>query len=40
LGLVLEKKGRKPEAIAEVETALRLKPDLEEAKKDLKRLTE
>jgi hypothetical protein len=28
--------GRKPEAIAEVETALRLKPDLREAKKDLK----
>ena len=38
LGLVLEKEGRKPEAISEVETALRLKPDLEEAKKDIKRL--
>ncbi|HLW79091.1 MAG TPA: tetratricopeptide repeat protein, partial [Terriglobia bacterium] len=38
LGLVLEKEGRKTEAVSEVETALRLKPDLEEAKKDLKRL--
>lgn len=38
LGNVLEKQGRKPEAIAELETSLRLKPDLEEAKKDLKRL--
>ncbi len=38
LGLVLEKEGRKQEAAAEVETALRLKPDLNEAKKDLKRL--
>ena len=32
----LRMEGRKPEAIAEVETALRLKPDLREAKKDLK----
>ncbi|HEV2496047.1 MAG TPA: tetratricopeptide repeat protein [Terriglobia bacterium] len=38
LGLVLEKEGHKPEAIAELETALRLKPDLDAAKKDLKRL--
>lgn len=38
LGLVLEKEGRKAEAAAEIETALRLKPDLNEAKKDLKRL--
>jgi tetratricopeptide (TPR) repeat protein len=38
LGLVLEKEGRKPEAISELETALRLKPDLDTAKKDLKRL--
>jgi len=38
LGLVLEMEGRKPEAIAELETALRLKPDLGQAKKDLKRL--
>ncbi len=38
LGLVLEKQGRKPEALAEVQTALRLKPDLDDAKKDLKRL--
>jgi tetratricopeptide (TPR) repeat protein len=38
LGLVIEKQGRKPEALAEVQTALRLKPDLDDAKKDLKRL--
>lgn len=38
LGNVLEKQGRKPDAIAELETSLRLKPDLDEAKKDLKRL--
>ena len=38
LGLVLEKEARKPEAISEIETALRLRPDFSEAKKDLKRL--
>jgi tetratricopeptide (TPR) repeat protein len=38
LGLAIEKQGRKPEALAEVQTALQLKPDLDEAKKDLKRL--
>ncbi|HEY3131622.1 MAG TPA: tetratricopeptide repeat protein [Acidobacteriota bacterium] len=38
LGLVLEKQGRKPEAIAEINTSLRLKPDYENAKKALKRL--
>ena len=38
LGLVIEKQGRRPEALAAVETALRLKPDLDDAKKDLKRL--
>jgi tetratricopeptide (TPR) repeat protein len=38
LGNVYEKMGRKAEAVASLETALRLKPDLEEAKKDLKRL--
>jgi len=38
LGLTLEKQGRKPEAVSEIETALRLRPDLGEAKKDLKRL--
>ena len=38
LGLTLEKQGRRAEAITELEEALRLKPDLEEAKKDLKRL--
>ena len=38
LAQVLEKEGRRPEARAELETALRMKPDLDEAKKDLKRL--
>jgi len=38
LGLVLEKEGRKPEAIAEIETAVKMKPSLREAKKDLERL--
>ena len=38
LGLVYENMGRKQEAVSELETALRLKPDLEEAQKDLKRL--
>jgi len=38
LGNVLEKQGRKPEALAELETSLRLNPDLDEAKKDLKRV--
>jgi tetratricopeptide (TPR) repeat protein len=38
LGLVIEKQGRKTDAIAEVQQAVTLKPDLEEAKKDLKRL--
>jgi tetratricopeptide (TPR) repeat protein len=38
LGLVLDKEGRKPEAVSEIETALRLQPNLSEAKKDLKRL--
>lgn len=38
LGLVYEKEGRKPEAIQELQTAVDLKPDLDDAKKDLKRL--
>ena len=38
LGQVLEKQGRKPEAIAEIEEALRLQPDLKPAKDDLNRL--
>lgn len=38
LGLVLEKEGKKPEAIAEMEAALRAEPDFKEAKDDLKRL--
>ena len=38
LGLVYEKEGRKPEAIKELETALRIKPNFEPAKRDLKRL--
>jgi tetratricopeptide (TPR) repeat protein len=38
LGLVYEKQGRKSDARAELETAVRLKPDFEPAKKDLKRM--
>ncbi|HTS47040.1 MAG TPA: tetratricopeptide repeat protein [Bryobacteraceae bacterium] len=38
LGLVYEKEGRKQDARNELETALRLKPDFEPARKDLKRL--
>jgi tetratricopeptide (TPR) repeat protein len=38
LGLVLEKEGRKSEAIHEMEESLKLQPDFENAKKDLKRL--
>ena len=38
LGQVLEKEGRKADAIAEIEQAVKLRPDLEDAKKDLKRL--
>jgi hypothetical protein len=38
LGLVLEKEGKKAEAIGEMEEALRAEPDFKEAKGDLKRL--
>lgn len=38
LGLVYEKMGRKAEAIAELQTAVRLDPKFEPAQKDLKRL--
>jgi tetratricopeptide (TPR) repeat protein len=38
LGLVLEKEGRRPEAVTEIEAAVHLRPDLGEARKDLKRL--
>lgn len=38
LGLVLEKEGKKPEAVKEMEEALRLQRDFKEAKEDLKRL--
>jgi tetratricopeptide (TPR) repeat protein len=38
LALVLEKEGRKPEALAEIQTALRLRPNFNAAKDDLKRL--
>jgi tetratricopeptide (TPR) repeat protein len=38
LGLVMEKEGKKSEAIAEMETALKINPDFDLAKKDLKRL--
>lgn len=38
LGQTLEKQGKKPEAIAEIQTALKMKPDLKGAEQDLKRL--
>lgn len=38
LGLVLEKEGKKGDRIAEIDQAVRLRPDLDDAKKDLKRL--
>ena len=38
LGLVYEKEGRLPAARSELETALRLKPDFQPARKDLERL--
>jgi tetratricopeptide (TPR) repeat protein len=38
LGQILEKQGKKAEAIAEIQQAVRMNPELEDAKKDLKRL--
>ena len=38
LALALEQQGKKPEAIAELDAALKLDPKLDDAKKDLKRL--
>jgi tetratricopeptide (TPR) repeat protein len=38
LGLILEKAGRKSEAIAELQAATKLDPNFEQAQKDLKRL--
>lgn len=38
LGLTLEKMGRKPDALAELQTAVRMDPDNDAFKKDLKRL--
>src|SRR5207249_2421948 len=38
LAMILEKEGRKPEAIAELQTAMKLDPKFEQAQKDLKRL--
>ena len=38
LGLVLEKKGKQPQAIAELQEAVRLQPNFTHAKKDLDRL--
>jgi len=38
LGLVLEKQGRKADAIAELQTAARMDPAFEQAQKDLKRV--
>lgn len=40
LGLVLGQLGRKSEALAELRTAERMRPDLEEVKKDLRRLSD
>lgn len=39
LGLILEKEARRPDAIAELETAVRLDPKLDAAKLELKKLT-
>jgi len=38
LGLILEKQGRKADAIAELQTAVRMDPKFEQAQKDLKRV--
>ncbi|HKQ59081.1 MAG TPA: tetratricopeptide repeat protein [Candidatus Eisenbacteria bacterium] len=38
LGLAIEKQGRAPEARSEIEAALKLNPELDDAKKDLKRM--
>jgi tetratricopeptide (TPR) repeat protein len=38
LGLILEKEGKKPEAISELQTATKLDPKFEQAQKDLKRV--
>lgn len=38
LGQVLSKEGRKPDAVAELQTALQLQPNFPDAKKDLKQL--
>ena len=38
LALVLEREGKKPEAVSELEEAIRLQPDFKQAKEDLKRL--
>ena len=38
LGQILEKQGKKPEAIQEIQIAVQMKPDLKDAQKDLKRL--
>ena len=38
LGLILEKEGKKAEAVAELQTATKLDPKFEQAQKDLKRL--
>ena len=38
LGLILDKEGKKPEAVSELQTATRLDPKFEQAQKDLKRV--
>ena len=39
LATLYEKEGRRDEAVRELQTALKLQPDFEAAKKDLKRLS-
>jgi tetratricopeptide (TPR) repeat protein len=38
LGLILDKEGKRPEAISELQTATKLDPKFEQAQKDLKRV--
>jgi hypothetical protein len=40
LGLVLGQLGRRREALAELRTAEQMRPDLDEVKKDLRRLSD
>jgi tetratricopeptide (TPR) repeat protein len=40
LALSMEKEGRRPEALTEIQNALRIRPDFKAAREDLKRLEE